>query len=118
MRTVLYTEDMEPITVLEVGRWAMEMIERHGYVSFAVDEPLNFAVVADDAATFKALKKVTVYGERLIRYGKRHWLLFTRDEENAMLLKAAFLPGQQQLVNEERARQFARGFLSALARER
>lgn len=35
MRTVLYTEDMEPITVLELRDWHIRFLEHEGMVRLA-----------------------------------------------------------------------------------
>lgn len=116
MKTVLYTDDMEPITVVEIGPWATTLIERHGHVQFDIPEPLNLkAFTRQEPYPLELrLRMVTVYGEQFVRKGVRQMMLFTRDEENALLLQSAFLPRQQRAVNEGKAGAFARGFLQGL----
>lgn len=41
-------------------------------------------------------------------------MLFTPDEENALLLRASFLPGQHNAVRNKERNAFAAGFLKAL----
>ena len=59
---------------------------------------------------------MTIFAERFIRRGQEYMMLVTRDEENALLLKCAFLPGQQAGLQERERTAFTRGFLDALAR--
>lgn len=113
-RTVLYTYDLEPITVLELSAAAKQHLERYGQVILPVpEEPRLNWVCADHPATLN-IRQVAIYAERFVRNGKESFLLFTRDDENALLLKAAFLPGQQKHVQDERAEAFAKGFLKAV----
>lgn len=121
MRAVLYAEDMEPITVLEVSRWALKMLMEQGYVRFLVPPPLpglhEYADLPENAPVpFKTIETCTIRAEWLVRRGERHMMLFTRDEEGAMLLKAAFLPGQRSTLQEAEKTAFAKGFIEAWMR--
>lgn len=117
MRTVLYTEDMEPITVMELQPWAMEYLQKNGRVYFAVHRPMS--VQALTAADFDRVPDCTVWqvcirAEVFIRRGVEHMFLFTSDEEQALLLKSAFLPGQWGEVRERERQAWGKGFMDAL----
>lgn len=109
---VLYTEAMEPITVVELPEAAYYYIERNGYVRIPVTEPL--VSYDPEPHIYKPLRCVEIWSERFIRKGHEHRFLFTRDDENALLLRAAFLPGQRRGMREREARARAQGFLDAL----
>lgn len=117
MRVVLYADDMEPITVIDLPTMADRYLNEHGMVRLAVLLPPMLSVLAaKQSPKLGDCKTVTIFGERLIRHGREHMMLFTRDEESALLLKCAFLPGQQAGLQEREREAFARGFLKALAR--
>lgn len=116
MRTVLYTMDMEPITIIDLPEYAERYLRWQGKVVMPVIEPLIWTLEPGlDAPT---LRTVTINAEILrLWHGPReteHLLLITADEESALLLKAAFLPGQQSELNERERAAFAAGFCAAL----
>ena len=41
MNTVLYTQDLEPITVVELPLWLLETAEREGAVKVSVKRPIT-----------------------------------------------------------------------------
>ena len=119
MLTVLYTNDFEPITVLSLQRSAVRMLEDHGRISLAVLTPpspqANGPPVGRPAwDEMCSVRYVSIFAEKLCRRGKTTMMLFTDDEEAALLLKAAFLPGQTRAVNDREMAGFGRGFLAAL----
>lgn len=117
MRVVLYAHDMEPITILDLSHCAYDFLHKHGSVRLAV--PMQCSVVALTDGPIEADFSswiVEITAERLHRNGERHMMLFTRDEEQAMLLKAAFLPGQQHALREKQREAFAQGFLHAISK--
>ncbi len=117
MRVVLYADDMEPITVIDLPTMAERYLSERGMVRLAVRLPPMLSVLAaKQAPRFDDCKTVTIFCERFIRNGHEHMMLFTRDEEGALLLKCAFLPGQQAGIQERERTAFARGLLEALAR--
>ena len=125
MRVVLYADDMEPITVIDLPALAKGYppalargyLNERGMVRLAVQLPPMLSVLAaQQAPRFDGCKTVTIFAERFVRNGREHMMLFTRDEESALLLKCAFLPGQQAGLQERERTAFARGFLEALAR--
>lgn len=117
MRVVLYADDMDPITVIELPAMAERYLNERGMVRLAVMLPPMLSVLAaQHPPALGGLKTVEIFAERFIRHGREHMMLFTRDEESALLLKCAFLPGQQAGLQERERMSFARGFLDALAR--
>lgn len=60
------------------------------------------------------IRNVHVWAEKFVYRDTKTLILFTNDDENALLMKASFLAGQQRHMNDEKADAFARGFLKAL----
>lgn len=117
MRVVLYADDMEPITVIDLPAMAEKYLNKHGMVKLAVMlPPLISFLAASQTPIRDNCKTVTIFAEQFVRNGRKHMMLFTRDEESALLLKCTFLPGQQAGLQERERTSFARGFLDALAR--
>jgi hypothetical protein len=115
MRVVLYADDMEPITVIDLPAFAEEFLSERGAVLIAVPQPISFAPQRCQSMQ-PHMPIVTIIAERFVRRGQEHMMLFTHDEESALLLKCAFLPGQQAGLQERDRKAFARGFLDALYR--
>lgn len=114
-QTVLFTPDLEPITILELPPAVRTFLERRGRVKLAVKEmPLTRHLEASPDAPFPAFRTVEIWIELFFYRNARTFMLFTHDDENALLLKAAFLPGQHRQIKEERAGAFAKGFMRAL----
>jgi len=99
MRVVLYTKDLEPITILEIPVWLLETLEKHGCAKLAVAEPLQ-AVLNKDFNDIKPPTTLDIYCERLKwRDGSLKTILLTSNDELALALKPEWLPGQQQAIN-------------------
>ena len=113
-RAVLYTDDFEPITVLELSANAKNYLEQRGIVRLAVHEPITLRPWNQEIQYEPLLRTVTIWSERVVRKGRSHLMLFTGDDECALLLQSAFLPGQRRQLNDERAKSFGKGFLHAL----
>lgn len=118
MRRVLYTRDMEPITILETTPATERYLLREGIAILACYEPIKLVTGPRQEQTLR-LRTVSIMAERLClawepaRDHTRHLLLFTADEESAMLLKCAFLPGQQGALRDVEKDGFRRGFITA-----
>lgn len=117
MKAVIYADDLEPITVIQLEQWAYQFLLENGVVRIAV-MPRVPAMLSRANATPSDLRMnqyiVTISAERIRRGPYEALMLFTRDEESALLLKAAFLPGQYAEVQEREADSFAKGFLHAI----
>lgn len=119
MRVVLYAHDMEPITILELSEWQHIFLQKHGTVRLAVRPPINLSSISPDGLPLDELVPymcwlVEITAEKLHRNGEVHMMLFTHNEEQALLLKSAFLPGQRAALKEHERKAFAEGFLRAI----
>lgn len=113
MHAVLYTHQLEPITVVDIPLWLWDRLARGEWVVLAVMERVRFGPNMVDVTT-PAPRRVEIFGERLIRREHETLMLFTADEENALMLKAEFLPGQRGELRDRQRSAFAAGFLEAL----
>lgn len=116
MRHVLYTADMEPITVVELSPHMEQLLRERGVVRLPAPAQTSYSTcrVSRGAPVREKYDVVNVFAEALIHRGQRHMMLFVDDEETALLLKSAFLPGQRRAVSDVRARGQAEGFIKAL----
>lgn len=115
-RVVLYSSlDGEPITVIDLPSGVLNALESHGVATLAVMEPPQFtSALIPMSLCYNQPKTVDVWLERYQQNGKDFPMIFTADEESALLLRAAFLPGQQGEVHRQRAQAYADGFMKAL----
>lgn len=114
MRVVLYAHDMEPITVLELPLSAWSYLVKQGCVRVPVFSSPQYSCIPIDVPDMETYRTVTITAELFYRKGIENLMLFTSDEENAMLLRCAFLPGQQKTLQEREAKAMAKGFAKAL----
>lgn len=117
MRTVLYTEDFEPITVIELEPWAWDFLREHRSVRLAVHRPVDAYVNPDEENVPRYDMSswiVHITAEVLVREKHTTLMLFTRDEEAALLLKSELLPGQHRDIQDREKSAFAKGLLFAL----
>ena len=113
MHAVLYTHQLEPITVVDIPMFLWDRLAKGENIVLAVMEPVKLTPYTGGEIG-PALRRVAIFGERLRRREHETLMLFTSDEENALMLRAEFLPGQRgELRNRERGA-FAAGFLKAL----
>lgn len=100
MNIVLYTNDFEPITVLDLPQWLLEQLERQGAVRVAVMRPVQFDSREPIAVgSVEGPQVVTIYCERLRwKDGTVKPVLVTDDDELALSLRPEWLPGQRQRV--------------------
>ncbi len=106
MNVVIYTLDLEPITVVDLPMWMLDHIERSGAVKVAVKRPVTKELIERVAiGTVEGPECVTIQQARL-RWpdGSIKSILVTKDEELALTLKPEWLPGQRlQVQNMEAA---------------
>lgn len=116
MRSVIYASDFEPITIVDLPPWAYAYLEKHGRVVLPVmappiERPLRLGESFDPQAV--GAWKVRINAVPFRFFDTRHLLLYTADEETALLLKSVFLPGQQRAMREKERRAFAGGIQAA-----
>lgn len=114
MKAVLYTYDLEPITVIELPISLWELLWLGRPIRLHVVEPVSFEKW-QEGTHFEPLKIVEIFGEKIIRRGKQGLMLFADNEEWALRLKASFLPGQYfELQSRERGA-YISGVLRAIS---
>lgn len=100
MKTVLYTTDFEPITILDLPIWLLERMEREGGARVAVTPRLTPELLQNDEAAEPKLETVDILCEKLRwRDGSLKPILVTPSEELVLALTPDWLPGQQQAIN-------------------
>lgn len=114
MRAVLYAYDLEPITIIDVPLSDIDHLRKHSIVRIHVPTyprvmPSNLAAPVDCE-----FKMVTIRAEKFVFGDQETMMLFTHDEETALQMKAAFLPGQLGAIQDLQRNAFAYGFLTAL----
>lgn len=100
MNVVLYTENFEPITVLDLPLWLLEQLEKQGAVRVAVMRPIQLTPSTGiPVGSVEGNQVVTIYCEKLRwKDGTTKPILITRDEELALTLRPEWLPGQRAAV--------------------
>ena len=104
MNVVLYTTDLEPITILDLPVWLLEQLERQGAIRVAVLMPPRWIDAETPVADTGGMPTVTIYCEKLRwRDSTTKIILVTPDEELALVLKPEWLPGQRAAVQSYKA---------------
>lgn len=114
MRAVLYAYDLEPITVLELTPLAWDFLVERGVVRLPVPPQPSLIPSHGSVPRSFELRTVTIHAETFVRDRQRSLMLFTHDEETALLLKSALLPGQIKDHRDAERAAWARGFMAAL----
>lgn len=125
MRVVVMDEEMrEPITVVEIPAYLMREVEQHKrapYINLAAPTRMEswFTMLdkvpnVPEQATIRhvQLKMEPIYKGRDILY----WVAIPNDPELALLLRAAFLPGQLTEMRRREAQAWFQGAISVLER--
>lgn len=100
MNVVLYTRELDPITVIDLPLWLLDQLERQGTVRVAVVEPPSWTELSDPL-DFDEPKVVTIECQRLrLDANTTKQILVTDDDELALRLKPEWLPGQRAQVNQ------------------
>ena len=91
-RVVLYSSlDGEPITVIDLPPGVLNTLECHGVAKLAVMEQTQFvSALIPMSLCYNQPKTVDIWLERYQQNGKDFPMIFTADEESALLLRAAF----------------------------
>lgn len=121
MRAVIYdAENYEPLTVIDIPQAFVREIEsgkRGPVLRFPVRGPVSFGPTGRETVPELVMpRSVTVRFETIYKGRQRcMWLCTTVDAESALLLRAAFLPGQQGEVNRQLDSAFLKGLLAAVS---
>jgi hypothetical protein len=126
MKAVLYAHDFEPITIIDLHPDAWRRLAAGGTWNIAVPYPLTAATAWPPLEPIQPVRlPIVVITADLLRKrwnGEVHetLLLFTHQDEQALRLRAAFLPGQLHAVRDvaqtAELEGFAAGFLGAINR--
>lgn len=100
MLATIYTRELEPITIVWIGSWAEKMLRDHGRILLAGVFPTPRTISNPDEPPKLENWIVRLRGHLVRIGGAETWVLTTDDEELALTLKAAFLPGQQRHVRD------------------
>lgn len=105
MRIVIYDEYLEPLTVVSIPGLTDRDIEEHGrFYRLAVPEPFLPTWKPEEiTTTMTKVKVVELSFEQIVRKGRRAWMVFTKQDEWAMLLDSCLLPGQRRDYDDLRA---------------
>lgn len=114
VNTVLYTHDMEPITIIQLSQRSIDYLHQNGMVRLMVHQPNTFSRMAGDPFVDLDVQIVTITMDVIRKGYQMYPILLTCDEESALLLQSAFLPGQQRARATDYASGVAQGFLLAL----
>lgn len=120
MNIILYTQDFEPITVVDLPYWLLEALERDGAIKVAVKRPITPDFVERVAVgSVEGPETITIQVKRL-RWHDGHIkpIYVTSDEVRALTLKPEWLPGQRlQVQNMQNAVGWLGGQLKRLMRK-
>lgn len=115
---VLYAdEDFEPITIIKLQDHTINYLKRYKLVRLFLMKlpPISYKIECMPVS-IQDLITLTIKAEIVIRNEKEHIILFTGDEESALLLRCIFLPGQQAELQERDRKAFEQRVLHALTK--
>lgn len=119
MNVVLYTRDMEPITVIDLPLWALEQGEKLNHIQVAVMDPVPLPGPGERALVDRMMARSVTLEFTPIRLGyKRSWLVIVNDDVLALKLTPSWLPGQRAKINqyESETKKLAGMLLDVLSR--
>lgn len=113
MKSVLYTFDMEPITIIELPI-DVHQFKYHQYLVPVIEQPR--CIPPDEPITCDMFKTVTVYIERLRHGYKEYPMFFVHEQDliNAFHLRAVPLVGQLREWEHQYKRGFMMGLMAAI----
>lgn len=100
MNVVLYTRELEPITVVDIPIDGIRFAQKRGRLVLAVMDPVCLDSKAS-CSPVQMLQMRTVGLEFVpLRYRDAEgWLALVDDETNALAIEPGWLPGQQVMLN-------------------
>jgi len=101
MNVVLYSIDFEPITILDLPMWAIDMLGERGSVRVAVPSPISYNAFQDHLSPLMLpYRSVEIRCEWMVwKDQTRKMILTTNQDELALLLIPGWLPGQRAEIN-------------------
>ena len=111
-RAVIFSNDMEPITVVEFSE-LYGHLNKHKFVVIPVYEFNKFMAFESGDVMASLNKFVKIRAELFHRNGKTGYIYFADNDETALLLESVFLPGQYKEVHDIRQDAIAEGLLKA-----
>jgi len=103
MNVVLYTREMEPITIIDLPLAVLEFGQKEGFVRVEAFDPPQLVPMHESAPIEMTFNVVTLRFDRLRFYNRESWFVTVDDDVIALKLKPSWLPGQQAEVNQQRA---------------
>lgn len=111
MKSVIYADDMEPITIVDVPIWVMDM--NLDIFNMAIIDP-PMPVVRSDPVPDAVFKMCRIRVEWILRKGRRHPLFIALDDELALMLRPEYLAGQIGDMRAKVSEAFMAGIVAAL----
>lgn len=111
MSVVLYEDQtMDPITVVHLPSWMTQRLVSGERMRVPMILPVS---LDDGSGPIGPVPKtyVTIWFEKFVRHGRHHWFAFTSEGDDALLCRAAFLPGQTREVQSRERAAFMKGLL-------
>lgn len=111
MHAVLYTKQLEPITIVDIPMYLWEKLAKGELIGLPVPVyPSTIIEEPEHLACQPTIETVLIYGLLIHIMGESSLMLFTRDEEKALMLQSEFLPGQHKDVQRREQNSFVKGF--------
>jgi len=113
MNAVIYTNDFEPITVIDLPIEIINQMKKERFFRWRVPvmEPVRTTPHDGTEPIRPHLRIVCLHAEHVLRRcGNQAMVIMTNDEESALLLTSSCLPGQVTTFKDE----FQKGFISAI----
>jgi hypothetical protein len=103
VNVVIYTDDLEPITIIDLPIDFCRMGYERRFVRVAVPMPISVMLETDPLLLENHI--VTLKFDKLKKSNKRgeiieSWIITTDDEVLALKLKPGWLPGQRGAIND------------------
>ena len=103
MNVVIYTDELEPITIIDLPIDFCRMGYQRRFVRVAVPMPISVMLETDPLLLEDHI--VTLKFDKLRKRNKQgqvieSWIITTDDEVLALKLKPAWLPGQRGAIND------------------
>lgn len=117
-KAIIYSQEMEPITAIDMSTEMYNYFETYDIVRFPVMKPIN-PTSLNCEGPFPKYEQHLIAEIRAVRILDNSsksviTLLFTNNEETALLMKTTILPGQVSHINYLKSQAFAKGMLEAI----